>query len=129
MRLVMMPVVSAMSSTCLTLTSPAMSSLTARSSSPVAGSSTGMRIFCSGWRTLIETLRRRASTSEVTRCARAMRSSRRASIASASHAGNAARWTDSSAWRPLTAFRSQKMRSEMNGAKGAAICATVSRQV
>ena len=95
----------------------------------MAGSSTGMRIFISGWRTLIETLRRRASTIDETRCASDIISSRSGSISRSSASGKVDRWTDSSVWRPLTAFRSVKMRSEMKGAKGAASIETVSRQV
>ena len=102
---------------------------TAAICSAVTGSRTGMRIFVSGWRTLIDTLRRRASTIDETFCARAIMSSSRASISPSSAFGKAARCTDSSVWRPLTALRSVKMRSEMNGAKGAESIATVSRQV
>ena len=88
-----------------------------------------MRILVSGWRTLILTLRRSASTIDDTRCASDIISSNSASINALSASGNEARCTDSSVWRPLTAFRSVNMRSEMNGAIGAASMATVSRQV
>ena len=118
-----------MSSTCLTFTSFMIRFLTAAMQSAVCRSRTGMRIFMSGWRTLIDTLRRRARTIDETFCASDIISSRCESISAPSAFGKAARCTDSSVWRPLTAFRSVKMRSEMNGAKGAESSATVSRQV
>ena len=102
---------------------------TAEICSAVAGSSTGIRILVSGWRTLIETLRRRASTIDETFWASDIISSSRVSISRSSAFGKVERCTDSSVWRPLTALRSVKMRSEMNGAKGAASIETVSRQV
>ncbi len=129
MRLVISPVVFSISSISFTLTSFIMRFFTAEICSAVAGSSTGIRILVSGWRTLIDTLRRRASTIDETFCASDIISSRRASISRSSAVGNAARCTDSSLWRPLTALRSVKMRSEMNGANGAASIVTVSRQV
>ena len=128
MRLVISPVVFSISSISFTLTSFIMRFFTAEIC-PIAGSSTGIRILVSGWRTLIDTLRRRASTIDETFCASDIISSRRASISRSSAVGNAARCTDSSLWRPLTALRSVKMRSEMNGANGAASIETVSRQV
>ena len=128
MRLVIRPAVSATSSIRLTLTSFMMSGRTASIWRPIAGSSTGMRIFPSGWRTLMFTLRRRASTIDETRCASDIVSSSSLSASDGSAAGNCARCTEPS-WRPLTAFRSRKMRSEMKGAKGALSDATVSRQV
>ena len=69
MRLVMMPVVCSMSSSSLTFTSFRIRLRTASMWRAMAGSSTGMRILVSGWRTLMETLRRRASTIDETRCA------------------------------------------------------------
>ena len=129
MRLVMMPAVFSISSISLTFTSFMMSVFTAAICCAIAGSSTGISILVSGWRTLIETLRRRASTIDDTRWASDIISSRSASISFPSAFGKVERCTDSSVWRPLTAFRSQKMRSEMNGANGAASIETVSRQV
>ena len=106
-----------------------MSPLTASMRRAVSASRTGMSIFVSGWRTLMFTLRRRASTIDETCWAMDIICSNSPSMSEESQTGKVERCTDSSVWRPLTAFRSRKIRSEMNGANGAESIETVSRQV
>ena len=75
-RLVITSVVSSMNSSCLIFTSFRIKFLTASICSFSTGSSTGIRILLSGWRTLILTLRRSASTIDDTFWASAIFSSR-----------------------------------------------------
>ena len=63
-------------------------------------------MHCSGWRTLMFTLRRRASTMDVMSWAICMRASNSLSTNASSHTGNFARWTEATLSRPVTAIKS-----------------------
>ena len=67
----------------------------------------GTMMACNGWRTLMFTLRRRASTIDVIFCAIAILSSRSASMTLSSNSGYVARCTEHTLSRPVAFVRSR----------------------
>ena len=93
-------------SSSLTFTSLRISCLTASMRDFMTSSAAGIAIFCNGWRTMIASFLRRASTIDDICCASFMRYSSSVSTAASSHSGNLARCTDWASPRPVTEVKS-----------------------